>query len=147
MTRPTGGWTDQQVEVVVGNLLRIGVITAALVVLVGGIMYLIHYHDKTIKLKRFKGQPRDLCSPVGIVKDIVKGRKRADNELGIEEDPLEGRRRAVIQLGLLLLIATPVARVAFSVYAFARQRDFLYVGVTLTVLAILLYSLFSGYLQ
>ena len=43
---------------------------------------------------------------------------------------LGGRGRALIQLGLLLLIATPVARVAFSVFAFERQRDWTYVGIT-----------------
>jgi uncharacterized membrane protein len=130
MAQSTGGWTDQQVEEVVGNLLRIGVITAALVVFVGGIMYLIRYGDEPTDLRVFRGEPADLRSPLGIITDV-----------------LEGRRRAVIQLGLLLLIATPVARVVFSVYAFLRERDFLYVCVTLTVLAILLYSLFSGYLQ
>jgi uncharacterized membrane protein len=41
-----------------------------------------------------------------------------------------------------VLLATPVARVAFSVYDFARQRDYLYVVLTLIVLGILLVSLF-----
>ena len=50
--------------------------------------------------------------------------------------------RGIIQLGLLLLIATPVARVVFSVIGFVRQRDFVYVVLTLIVLAVLLYSLF-----
>ena len=36
----------------------------------------------------------------------------------------------------MLLIATPVARVIFSVFAFARQRDFAYVGITLIVLVL-----------
>ena len=49
--------------------------------------------------------------------------------------------RAVIQLGLLLLIATPIARVAFSLLAFIRQRDRTYVVITAIVLAVLLYSL------
>ena len=44
-------------------------------------------------------------------------------------------------MGLLLLIATPVARVAFSVAAFAEQRDRLYVVVTSIVLLLLIYSL------
>jgi uncharacterized membrane protein len=52
--------------------------------------------------------------------------------------------RGLIQLGLLLLIATPVARVAFSVLAFAEQRDWLYVSITLVVLAVLVYSLASS---
>lgn len=57
---------------------------------------------------------------------------------------LDGRGRALIQLGLLLLIATPVSRVAFSVFAFERQRDWTYVGITLAVLAVLVYSLAGG---
>jgi uncharacterized membrane protein len=50
----------------------------------------------------------------------------------------------VIMLGLLLLVATPVARVVFSVAGFLRERDFLYVVLTLIVLAVLLSSLFFG---
>ena len=52
--------------------------------------------------------------------------------------------RAIIQLGLLLLIATPVARVLFSAIAFALERDSMYVVITLIVLAILLYSLLGS---
>jgi uncharacterized membrane protein len=51
-----------------------------------------------------------------------------------------------MQLGLLLLIATPVARVAFSVFAFALQRDRLYVVVTLAVLGVLAFSMTGGQL-
>ena len=57
---------------------------------------------------------------------------------------LSFRARGLIQLGLLLLIATPVARVAFSVFAFARQHDRTYVVVTLIVLSILIFSLAGG---
>ena len=41
-----------------------------------------------------------------------------------------------------MLIATPVARVVCSVVGFARKRDLTYVALTLTVLAVLAYSLF-----
>lgn len=61
-------------------------------------------------------------------------------------DALSFRSRGVIQLGLLLLIATPVARVVFSVFAFALQQDRTYVIVTLIVLAVLIYSLAGGHL-
>jgi uncharacterized membrane protein len=44
---------------------------------------------------------------------------------------------------LLVLIATPVARVAFLAYIFARQQDKLYTAVALIVLALLAYSLFG----
>jgi uncharacterized membrane protein len=46
----------------------------------------------------------------------------------------------LIQLGLLFLIATPIARVAFSIAGFAVERDWMYVGFTVIVLVILLYS-------
>ena len=50
--------------------------------------------------------------------------------------------QAVIALGLLLLIATPVMRVAVSIIAFAFERDRQYVVITIVVLAILLFSMF-----
>jgi uncharacterized membrane protein len=121
------GWTDQQVEQVVGNLLRAGVLLAAAVVLLGGVLYLIEYGARPASPRPFPGLPADLCSPVGIVEDV-----------------LAGQSFGLIQLGLLLLVATPVARVVFSAYAFARQYDVTYVVVTLIVLAVLVYSLFYG---
>ena len=54
------------------------------------------------------------------------------------------RPDAVVQLGLVLLIATPVARVAMSLVAFILQRDRVYVVVTSIVLALLIFSLSGG---
>ena len=56
------------------------------------------------------------------------------------------QNRGIMQLGLLLLVATLIARVAFSVLAFAQQHNCTYVIATLIVLAMLLYSLVGGYL-
>jgi uncharacterized membrane protein len=52
------------------------------------------------------------------------------------------RPQAIAQLGLLVLVATPILRVATSLIAFALERDRLYVGLTSIVLAILLASAF-----
>jgi uncharacterized membrane protein YfcA/uncharacterized membrane protein len=52
------------------------------------------------------------------------------------------RPQAVITLGLLLLIATPVLRVAVSIYVFLVERDWRFVVITLLVLLILLFSIF-----
>src|SRR5262249_40593476 len=49
--------------------------------------------------------------------------------------------RAWIRAGLLILIATPVARVAFAAGAFALQRDWTYVAISTIVLALLIYGL------
>jgi uncharacterized membrane protein len=128
MSHAKSAWTDTQVEQVVGNLLRAGVLAGAVVVAIGGLSYLVEYGAAPADHHTFVGEPEDLLSPSGILAAA-----------------LALRSRGVIQLGLLLLIATPVARVIFSVFAFARQRDFTYVIVTLIVLGVLLYSLFVGY--
>jgi uncharacterized membrane protein len=117
-------WSDERVEEVMGNLLRAGISLAAAVVLTGGIFYLIRYHSTSPGYRVFRGEPADLRSVSGILADAI-----------------ELRSRGLIQLGLLLLVATPVARVVFSVFAFARQHDLTYVVLTLIVLAVLIYSL------
>ena len=129
MPSPKHPWTDQRIEEIVGDLLRVGVIVAAIVVLAGGSVYLVRYGGTTPDYRVFHGEPADLRSVSGIVTDA-----------------LELRSRGIIQLGLLLLLATPVARVVFSIFAFAHQRDLTYVFITSIVLVILLYSLASGYL-
>ena len=63
---------------------------------------------------------------------------------GIIRGTFAGRAPAIVQLGLLLLIATPVARVALSLVAFVLQRDRVYVIVTTIVLALLVFSLTGG---
>jgi uncharacterized membrane protein len=123
---------DAAVEQVLGNLLRVGVLLAAAVVLAGGTLYLVRHRgersDQHYRL--FRGEPADLRGPAGIVGEA-----------------LALSSRGIIQLGLLILIATPVARVVLSLFAFARQRDSTYVLLTLVVLAVLLYSLFLGLLE
>ncbi len=57
---------------------------------------------------------------------------------------IAGKPYAIIGVGILLLIATPVMRVALSVGFFLAERDWLYVGITLFVLAVLLFSLLTG---
>ena len=127
MPRTGSAWTDEQAEQIIGNLLRIGVSIAAVVVSLGGLIYLFRHGAALPQYQVFRGEPADLRTVSGIVTDV-----------------LSFRARGLIQLGLLLLIATPVARVAFSVFAFARQRDRTYVVVTLIVLSILIFSLAGG---
>ena len=117
-------WTDVQVETIIGNLLRWGVMIAGAVVFAGAAVYLSRHGAESPNYQVFRGEPTDLKTVWGIWRQT-----------------LTGHGRGLIQLGLLLLVATPIARVAFSLFAFARQRDRLYVGVTLLVLTVLLYSL------
>ena len=118
--------TSHEMEVAIGNLLRSGVIIAAAVVFFGGIIYMFRHGLAPANYRVFQRVPSGLCSVRGILKSAFS---------------FHGR--GFIQLGLLLLIATPIARVVFSILAFVRQRDTLYVIVTLIVFSILLYSLLS----
>ncbi len=116
--------SDEKLEQVLGNLLRAGVTLSAAVVLAGGIVYLARHGSAVPQYKVFRGEPTDLRQLGGIV----------DAALAL-------RGRGLIQLGLLLLVATPVARVVFSLVGFAVQRDRTYVVATAIVLAVLVYGL------
>lgn len=119
--------TDKQFEVLLGKLLRAGFLISAAVVLAGGVLYLVKYGHGSPQYEMFHGEPTDL--------------RHASDVLG---DAIRGHSRGLIQLGLLLLIATPVCRVAVSVIEFVRERDWLYVTTTLIVLGVLIYSLISA---
>ena len=120
------GLSDKRFESLIGTLLRAGVSLAASVVLAGGALYLAKYGAVKPDYRIFRGEPNELRSVSGIFHDAILMHSRG-----------------LIQLGLLLLIATPVARVAFSVAAFAYERDRLYFTTKLVVDGILVYSLAS----
>jgi len=116
--------SDKRAEEIIGVLLRTGVTIAAIVVFAGAIPYFLHHASVQPDYSIFHSEPSELRHVSGILK--------SSSAL----DPA-----AIIQFGLLILIATPVARVAFSVFAFAEERDWMYVAITLIVLALLVYSL------
>ena len=120
-------WTDENFDTLLGKVLRAGVLLSAAVVSCGGVVYLLSQGHVAPEYGVFRGEPGDLRSVPGIIADAMS---------------LNGR--GVIQLGVLLLIATPIARVAFSVAGFLRQRDWLYVVITLVVLMLLAYNLRGG---
>jgi uncharacterized membrane protein len=122
-----GGWNDLRIEIIVGVLLRTGVILAAAVVLCGAVLFLARHGHEVPNYTSFRGEPENLKSPVQIVHGVM-----------------DVRARAIIQLGLLLLIATPVARVLFSAIAFAFERDWMYVVITMIVFGVLMFSLFGS---
>lgn len=119
---------EERVEQGMGTLLRAGVILAAILVLTGGAVYLARHSGTVPDYRTFRGEPVELRTISGIF-----------------QQALTGRGRGLIQLGLLILIATPIARVTFSVLAFLYQRDWIYVVITLIVLGLLSYSLLGGH--
>ena len=116
-------WSDQKIEKIVSALLIGGVSLSALVVLLGGACFFARHAQEHPDYRAFHGVPEQYRS----LRGVISAARPSDC-------------RALIQLGLLLLIATPVARVAFSMIAFALERDRTYVVLTAIVLIILLYS-------
>lgn len=123
----SGKLSDHEVETIIGNLLRAGVLLSAAVVLLGGIAFLWKHGGGAPHYAAFQGEPIDLRSPGGVIRGALRF-----------------RGPDIIQLGILLLMATPIARVSFSLVAFAIQKDRAYVAITALVLGLLLYSLLGA---
>ena len=119
--------SDDRFERFLGRLLRSGVVLAGLVTLVGAALRLAARHAEPVHDATFHGEPAGLRQ----AGTIVAGALRGD-------------ATAIVQLGVLILVATPIARVAASVVSFALQRDLLYVAVTLVVLTLLLIGLLAA---
>jgi len=117
-------FADKDIQVILGTLLRVGVITSMGVVLVGALIYLFSNHENMVDYEKFDSGKSGFSS----ISAIFEGLKALDGA-------------AIIQFGILLLIFTPIARVVFSIFSFLIERDYLYVLIGLVVLSIILYSL------
>lgn len=117
---------DKSIETMLGNLLRTGVITAGVVVVIGAVLFLIRHGSEIPSYHIFKPDIFNFSD----FRDLFKG-------------IITFRSVSIMELGILFLIATPVLRVIFSIFAFAYEKDYMYVVFTLIVLSILVFSLFS----
>jgi uncharacterized membrane protein len=115
---------DRQMETMMGHLLQVGVLLASAVVLIGGALYVHANPGHTPDYRTFQSEPQNLRHFRAVAHGVAAG------------DPA-----SIIVLGVLLLIATPVARVAFALVAFSIERDKLYIAVSLIVLVVLMFSL------
>ena len=120
------GFGDRQMDAIMGRLLQVGVVLASSVVLVGGVLFLRLHHATAPNYTHFASDAASLLQPAAMFHAIAAGNPAA-----------------IIQLGILLLIATPIARVIFAAIAFAIERDRLYVVISLVILSVLLYGFFQ----
>lgn len=118
---------DRRMEIVMGRLLQVGVLLASAVVLLGGGLYLHEHRSAPIDYRTFTAGAASLHHPAQLYRLVAAG---------------DGA--AIVQLGVLLLIATPIARVVFAVVGFAIERDRLYVLISLFVLFVLMVGLFHS---
>jgi len=116
---------DKDVQLILGALLRIGVLVSTGIVLLGGIIFLIKQQHEVVSFHDFRPEEAKFSS----VKEIILGLKHFDG-------------LAIIQFGVLLLIFTPIARVVFSIFSFLMERDYMYVLVGIIVLCVIITSLY-----
>ena len=119
--------TDQDIQQLIGQVLRYGVLISGAVAIIGGIWYLFQHGSGIPHYTTFNGEPAGYTSLSGILKGLG-----------------QGSATEIIQLGVVILIATPILRIVFSLLAFILEKDRLYVLITLIVLSIILFSMFGG---
>lgn len=119
---------DTDMQTLLGNVLRAGTVISISVVFFGGVIYLYRHGHSIAEYKTFTGVP-------AFVQHFG----------GLMEGAIDLKGQAIIQLGIMMLIATPILRVIISAAGFALERDYLYVGISVLVLLIILASMFGGH--
>ena len=117
--------SDELFERRIGLLLRTGVLLSASLVATGGVWFLFRHASQPAGTGSFHAPAPGALAIHTIFWAL-----------------LAGHSRSLMQLGLLVLIATPVARVVLSLFLFQRQNDYLYVAITGVVLVVLGVSMF-----
>ena len=112
--------------IILSNILRSGVFIAGAIVIIGAFFFLVRHGSEVPNYQIFKPDTFSLSD----FKDLFKG-------------IIALRSASIMELGILMLIATPVLRVCFSVLAFIYEEDYLYVVFTIIVLLVLIFSFFS----
>jgi uncharacterized membrane protein len=119
------------VDFAIALLLRIGVLLSVLVIAIGMFITFAH-HPEYFSSRPALGQ---LTSP---------GTHFPNTMVEVVHGVRSGKGQAIMMAGLLILIATPVARVALSVVIFIIERDRLFTAITSAVFAILMISFMVG---
>lgn len=115
----------KQTEILIGNVLRIGLWLSVVIVLIGGALYLIQNGNELIHYSAFQEEPQHIHTMAGILHSAL-----TFSAVGI------------IEFGLLVLVLTQVIRVGMTVWLFAEERDAVFTWISLIILAVLIYSIF-----
>lgn len=121
----------RKIELVISILLRAGVVVSLLVVIAGMVVSFVHH-------------PGYLSSGKDLSYLTTTGGAVPKTLSDVWTGALAGRGQAIVAMGLLLLVATPVLRVAVSIVAFLAEKDRLFAVITAVVLLLLLLSFLLG---
>jgi uncharacterized membrane protein len=116
---------DKDLQSFIGNLLRYGVIIAMIIVVAGLAIYLFQSGSQIVDYSTFDAHNQ--FSFPAFYKRLT-----------------EGNNAAIMELGVIVLIAIPIARVLFTMIGFWLEKDRLYTFIAFLVLCIIGFSLFFG---
>jgi uncharacterized membrane protein len=120
---------ESQFSTVIGLVLRYGVVASVAIVSVGSVLLFVEgstgYYPLTTAAQLFDRSNRFLIGAAPLAQGV-----------------LSAKPYAIIELGLLVLLATPMARVFVSIFLFMEERRYAFVLITATVMALLLFSTF-----
>lgn len=121
-------FADQDIEQFIGMQLRYGVVIASVIVFIGGLLYLYQSGEMHMPpYHKFLGEQNGFTS----LGEIFTGLHNLE-------------AKGIIQFGVVVLIATPILRIAFSLVGFVLEKDKLYICITLIVLSVMMVSIFGG---
>jgi uncharacterized membrane protein len=129
---------DKQLQSIISVTLRTGVLVAVALGLLGGAVFLAQHHGDPVSFKDFAGAHILYASPAQTAHEALHLGPSGTYSNGVEAN---NRGLAIAQIGIICLLLTPIIRVALSIFGFALERDFIYVGITVVVLATLTCSL------
>lgn len=113
---------------VISITLRSGISLASATGMIGGLLYTLHHGTERVNFSTFVGTHSLFASPSKLLPSLLSGDEAV-------------RSLSIIQIGILILLLTPVTRVALSIVGFALERDRLYVAITSVVLLTLMTSI------
>ncbi len=125
----TKKFNDTDLQAIIGNVLRYGVLLALSVALIGGIILLFTQSGETVDFATFTEKHDNIYI---VFDNIIRGVAQGDGE-------------AIIFLGVLLLFLTPALRLILSLISFFLERDWLYIIITLIVIGIIALSVSFGF--
>ena len=118
-------------EIIISTLLRTGVVLSLLTIVAGVVLMFVHH-------------PEYLRSSADLTRLTAPGAAFPQSLAEVASGLRDFRGQSIVVVGLLMLIATPIFRVAVSVLVFAVERDWIYVLITAAALFVLLLSFWLG---
>jgi uncharacterized membrane protein len=121
----------RKVELLISNLLRLGVSVSLVIIVAGTLLSFVHH-------------PSYVSAPGELKRLTQPGAAFPHTLADVMQGVADLRGQAIVVVGLLVLLATPVARVAVSILAFVYEGDRVFVALTTIVLFLLVLSFLLG---